>query len=478
MVQSEELIEQLTPRVHQALKQYHSGGLEESPFSTLALFQLTLRKGASSPRQAANEVLHRALDHLNPREPDSVELLRMRFLDRMSSQETANALNLAESTTNTRQRTAIKQLAEAIAELDASPRAEHQAKLEKRLEPMSNIGLVGVEEIITQVSNYVDPGNAPWIVAIEGLGGLGKTTVADALMRQIIPEGTYMEIGWVTARQERLNLGGAISFIEEPALTAGQLVERLFGQLFPELLSSASNNAEQMLDSLRRRLKEIPHLVVVDNLETITDLDNLLPTIQTLVNPSKFLLTSRVRTYNEPNICHYSLPELSEGSSLALIRQEANVRNLPELADSPKEDLIPIYKSVGGNPLALRLVVGQTHIHPLGDILSDLQQARGEPIENLYTYIYRRIWDSLDELNKRVFLAMVLVPPSGMDSAYLAEVSSLSVDEVRLALNGLVTRNLVDARGDYSARRYTIHSLTRTFLQEQVAKWDATLATS
>jgi hypothetical protein len=35
----------------------------------------------------------------------------------------------------------------------------------------------------------------------------------------------------------------------------------------------------------------------------------------------------------------------------------------------------------------------------------------------------------------------------------------------------LVLLNLVDARGGLHERRYTIHSLTRTFLQEQVAKW-------
>lgn len=469
---SNDVVAKLTPQVHQALKQYHKGSLEESPFAHLTLYHMALQQGASSPRQAANEILHQALDALYLREPDATQLLRMRFLDRMSSQAAANALNIAESTTNTRQRSAIEELANVILELEASALSNRQERLEKRLEPISNVGLVGAQVAIADLANFVGPGDPPWIVAIEGLGGLGKTTLADALVRRIIQNGIYPEIGWVTARQERLNLGGAISFIEEPALTAGQLIERLYGQLFPDLLSSAGNNAEQMLDAIRRRLKEIPHLVVIDNLETVSDLDNLLPTIQTLVNPSKFLLTSRERTYNEPNICHFTLPELPQESALSLIRQEADIRNLPELAASPVDHLMPIYETVGGNPLALRLVVGQTHIHPLSDVLSGLRDARGESTENLYTYIYRRAWDSLDDLNRRVLLAMVMVPPSGQDANYLAELSELAVDQVRLAVSRLVTRNLIDARGDYTTRRYSIHGLTRSFLHEQVAKWE------
>jgi hypothetical protein len=35
----------------------------------------------------------------------------------------------------------------------------------------------------------------------------------------------------------------------------------------------------------------------------------------------------------------------------------------------------------------------------------------------------------------------------------------------------LVRLNLVDVRGDLQQRRYSIHNLTRTFLHEQVLRW-------
>jgi DNA-binding MarR family transcriptional regulator len=70
-----------------------------------------------------------------------------------------------------------------------------------------------------------------------------------------------------------------------------------------------------------------------------------------------------------------------------------------------------------------------------------------------------------------VFLAMPLVTDLMGDQAYLADLTRLDLAEVGDALDRLVALNLVDSRGDLNERRYAIHNLTRTFLQEQVAKW-------
>jgi hypothetical protein len=241
--------------------------------------------------------------------------------------------------------------------------------------------------------------------------------------------------------------------------------------LLPELAPAHSSSVAQLLTVLRPRLKTTPHLIVIDNLETLVDVESLLPTLQDLANPTKFVLTSRKSYYSEPNLYHFPVPELSEPDALRLIRQEATVSNLPVLAASADDVLRPIYQTVGGNPLALRLVVGQIHIHTLESILHDLRSARGQPVEQLYTFIYRQFWDNLDSLSRQVLLVMPLANPQGDDLEYIAEVGDIAVGDLRQALNKLVTLNLVDARGGLNDRRYSIHSLTRTFLQEQIARW-------
>ena len=151
------------------------------------------------------------------------------------------------------------------------------------------------------------------------------------------------------------------------------LVTELLGQLAPEAASGLLVFPERALSFLRSRLKHTPHLIVIDNLETVVDLEALAPTLFTLANPTKFVLTSRKRLVDESGVYLYPVPELSERDALTLVRQEAALRNLPEVARAADADLRPIFATVGGNPLALLLVVGLTHVHSLTVVLRNLR---------------------------------------------------------------------------------------------------------
>jgi hypothetical protein len=242
-------------------------------------------------------------------------------------------------------------------------------------------------------------------------------------------------------------------------------------QLAPETALVMARSDQNMLAQLRSILKSAPHLIVIDNLETLEDVESLLPTLQDFADPTRFILTSRESLYGHPNIYHHPVCELSESYSLHLIRQEAKLSNLSVLAACADHELRPIWRTVGGNPLALRLVVGQTHVYPLEAILQDLEQAKGRAAGNLYTFIYRRAWDCLNRLEQDVLLIMPLANPQGDDIEFVAEVGEMELGDVRRGLERLVQLNLVDARGGVNNRRYSIHALTRTFLQEQVNKW-------
>ena len=67
---------------------------------------------------------------------------------------------------------------------------------------------------------------------------------------------------------------------------------------------------------------------------------------------------------------------------------------------------------------------------------------------------------------------MPLVPAEGGNLNFIGSISGLGQHVLMDALARLVRLNLIDHRRDSLQRsRYTIHSLTRTFLHEQVAKW-------
>jgi len=313
------------------------------------------------------------------------------------------------------------------------------------------------------------------LIAIEGMGGIGKTALADTLARHLMGGHQWQDFAWVTARQQVFNGGGAIKPMAKPALTTDALIDALVKQLSSTEIGTSMLSLEQKRTILQQRLRAQPHLIVIDNLETLLDVESLLGLLRELANPTKFLLTSRVSRFHETDIFHFALPELHEAAALALVRQEAHVRNLPDLTTASDADLQAIYATVGGNPLALRLVVGQTHIHPLPRVLANLRTAQGYRVEQLYRYIYWHAWGNLDSAAQQTLLLMPLVTEAGGDLDYLAQMAAptgLSVTAVSDALERLVALSLVDSRGGLHERRYTIHALTRTFLQEQVLKWN------
>ncbi|MFN8445624.1 MAG: NB-ARC domain-containing protein [Caldilineaceae bacterium] len=469
--------------LHYALNAYNKGDSAGSPLRYLHLYQRAQQSAVQTVRASTNRLLHTGLELLKQAQPDYAAILHYRFVEELPAHEVARRLTFAEGTVFKKQREGIAALAEILRQQETIAHGEAQERCYNRLEGGLSQPLFGVDDQIEQLAQQLLQADAPWLLCIEGIGGLGKTALADALVRSLLRQGAIgygplVDVGWVTARQCVLNGGGAIKTVPMPALTSEALMDQLLVQLCNLGQEAVGLPAAQKLNILRQRLKTFPHLVVIDNLETVLDVEHLLDTIRLLANPSKFLLTSRQSLFFQPDLYHWQLRELSTQNSLALIRYEASVRNLPALIHANNDELQTIYETVGGNPLAIKLIMGQLHTFALDEVLADLRQAQGQKAEHLYSYIYRQIWERLDEVQQRILLLMPLAAEQGADLNFLsAMATSVGIEPPRLrdGLAHLSALNLIENRGDLHRRRYAIHSLTRTFLQQDVLRWAISL---
>ncbi|NJN98487.1 MAG: AAA family ATPase [Anaerolineales bacterium] len=453
--------------IHEALKLWHCAEAGDSPLEYLQLFQRVHSGGNGHARQSANTILLEALEQLTTRHKVEAELLRRRFLDGVMMHTVANQLNLGESTTYRKQQEAIRLLALVVQEREAQARAEYQAHLEKRLMLPPETQLFGVETQLHHLQERLLSAESGWILSIEGLGGIGKTALANALIRQPELAGRFQQFAWVSAKQHDFLSGLKREQQTQPALTADALIEALFEQLAAPLTLGQSLQRKQT--HLTQLLKDKPHLIVIDNLETIPDYQALLPTLHRLANPSKFLLTSRYSLQAQPDIFCCNSDELNPVDTLRFIRHEAKMRGLSLLVNAAETDLNRIYDVVGGNPLALKLVIGQVSVLPLEQVLNNLKQARGKKVQALYTFIYWHAWHMLDPDSQQVLLVMPLTQGATLEQ--LLALSQLELADLNEALEKLVALSLVQVRGDLETRRYAIHRLTETFLLQEVVKW-------
>lgn len=329
--------------------------------------------------------------------------------------------------------------------------------------------LFGVGQDRQQLCSGLEKKEAPWLISIDGIGGIGKSSLAAALAREIIPTQRFYNAAWVSAKQQEFLPHHRLEPSPGPTLDADALTDSVLEQLAPGL--SLACPAEEKRILLTNLLKKQAYLIVVDNLETVLDYQTLIPFLTQLANPSKFLLTSRHSLHPYPHIFCRTLRELNRADGVALLQYEAKIRGVTALANASEAQLGDIYEVVGGNPLALKLVVGELCVLPLSQVLQNLKQAQSKTIDDLYTFIYWQVWHALDEMSRQVLLAMPLVQGGTFDQ--LIAVSEIEINELIHVLAHLVRLSLVEVGGNIEQRRYRIHRLTETFLLHQVTKWQS-----
>jgi hypothetical protein len=464
MAQWETIIEEVLSQWRQA--QIHSPAFEQT-----FLFREALRTHAGEPHVVMQTIFLEALTVLVGQHPQEVKFLQLRYLQGKPPATVAHELDVADSTQYRLRKPAFGLLAKVLAEADERAAIDYRRRIEHRLEPTTATELFGrAVPLQTLLPILTDP-KPPWLICIEGLGGIGKTTLADSLVRHFLGCAEFVDFAWVSARPAGSYRSLMVPAQDQPGLSEEGLLEALADQLLDRTSPAAPLLPERLLALLQARLRQQPHLIVIDNLETAQDLDTLLPLVRRLAGPTKFLFTSRTSLYDQGDVYSYRVPQLAEADAFALIRYEARLRNVVELIDADTHALRAIFETVGGNPLALRLVVGQSYIHALETVLAELRNAQGRSADQLYTYIYWRAWKNLSRTARDLLLAMPTTTERGATLDYLATLTGLGPGDLSSGLNELVARNLMDSRNQDRERRYTIHSLTRTFLNEQVGKW-------
>lgn len=294
------------------------------------------------------------------------------------------------------------------------------------------------------------------VIAVEGLGGMGKTALARevAWLCAESPE-RFEAIVWTQDRDGVLRLNDVLDSIAD--------VLR-----FTYVHSMPMPDKEKEVDKL---LRGTACLLIVDNLESVTD-QQLLDFITKIPEPpSKVVVTSREQQLRAA--WAVTLGKLDEADGLDFIRAEAARLGLRGLQHAPVADLHALYAATGGNPLAIRLSTGQMKAGgaSLVDVIADLDRAADG---DLFTVLFEQSWHRTladDEYARRVLATLALC--SGPTTrAALEAGSDVHHAYLRSALSRLIAISLVDTAetAPTAASRYQLHTLTRAFMRRRLAR--------
>lgn len=425
--------------------------------------------------RAAKQVVLDCLAELRHSNQPAAKLLSQRYEDNRQIKEIVKIHRSANEHATLEQikhriRKAIEQLTNIAYEKECQLRADAIYALQHRLPNPTYHKLFGVTKVCETVKQrLLSQADNSWIVVVCGIGGIGKTSLVLEVVKDVLQQFHFREVVWLSFREGFVrSIDGEQALFNRDALT-----NLLLRQLDPT--ASELIQPELCAKQLRHLLEARPTLLIVDNLEGKEATENLLEWLIPLANPLQIIITARELPVAYPKLsCHF-LTELRHAETAALIRQHIETVDSPTLSEGDTDLVDSIYAAVGGNPFAIKLIVGLAAYLPLRAILNDLVSAKHQDIYHMYQHIFEKAWSSLNADAKLVLTIMPLATEKGMLFERLQHNSELDFGRLSIALDQLRRCSLIDVNGNAVRRYYTIHQLTRAYLGSSIIGWEGNL---
>ncbi len=323
---------------------------------------------------------------------------------------------------------------------------------------------IGRESYIADILTKL--GQRFFVVSIDGIGGVGKTALAQEIAFRCLQQKAFDAIIWISAKHRALQLTGIKDIV--PALTNYEDLLNTtldvfgFGPTREDPVATKEAKVKELLARARC-------LLVIDNLEAVED-ERIFNLLKDLPDPSKALITSRRRLGEVERIVH--LKEMTLDECTELITQDAKAKSVSEILASPERAVKMIYEATGGIPLAIRWVEGWAgQGGDLGSVCRKLTERTSSVLE----FCFNEIYQSVLGRDARRILSLMPIFESAPDKSQIEAASSIQGDHLEAAIEQLVALSLLneelerDPQGEL-LKKYGVLPLTLSFAQAKLSE--------
>ena len=318
---------------------------------------------------------------------------------------------------------------------------------------------VGREEEINAILQSLQPNSRTFIIGIEGIGGVGKSTLATEVSYRCIENDLFESVIWISAKESILTLHGI-----EPVIPEAKTLSDILITIGTSLGNPTIGNLS-IQDQIKRAYNLLARqttLLVLDNFESLskTEQRDILDFLRRSPITLKVAITSRERV-SEGQIIR--LQGLSFEESNALLEWDAQQKNIHLTQDQNKY----LVELTGGLPLALLWVQGQIAVlgYSVTQVLDKLSLDTDIPI---LQYCFNHSWNLLRHSNEKKLLFVLALQPEAVSRAALKEITGIEdADQFDIGISDLLQLSLIDheSGNDY----FSILPLTRRFIRTQFA---------
>ncbi|NES96211.1 MAG: ATP-binding protein [Desertifilum sp. SIO1I2] len=329
----------------------------------------------------------------------------------------------------------------------------------------SHTVFVGREAEISRLLELLSPNHSAHLISIDGLGGVGKSTLAleaayRCLQASRIPEALpnvprFEAIIFTSAKQTHLTPGGLLHRLRREHTLQAICQEIARTLEFREITHSEPG---EQLERTRDCLARLSTLLIVDNLETLEDRQDVLSFLYDLPANVKVIVTTREQAMFVP----IRLTAFASSDAEQFIQYQSQERGV-ELDSS---EIRALAQKTSGIPAAMVYAIGQLASgYLLPDVLQRIDNAQGD----IAQFCFAGSVESLrDRPAHRLLMALAMFGAPALREA-IATVAFPLPDAIATAdgLAQLQQLSLVQSvRG-----RYQLLALTREYVLGELAAY-------
>lgn len=348
-----------------------------------------------------------------------------------------------------------------------NPQSIIQQEINRKLDLYANVArekLYGVDIYLSKLEEYLN-NKEDWLIGVVGQGGVGKTSVVEKLVREHGAKLGFTEFAWVTAKRTFLRIEDlSKENISNSSINLASVITSIANQL--QITLPTDPNIDNLLGYLWIQLKLGSYLIVIDNLETLDEGEQLLQGFNPYgyLPSSKIILTSRGRLQQNNNrIREVILKGIDLQSTLALIRYKGD--HVDRVVTATDEELLPIREISEGIPLIILLVVNLIATNTQLSLEQIIDRIKNE--KNFFSYLYEKSLESIS--NEALNILYAMSEMSSNSSIYhdnLKDLSNLNDNDFNNSVSELIRSSLLNNVSRLTDQpRYSIHSLLYEFLK-------------
>lgn len=236
------------------------------------------------------------------------------------------------------------------------------------------------------------------IITLVGRGGIGKTSLALAVISEVAKGERFEAVIWFSARDIDLLIEGPKT-VQAHVTSQDDVAEYYASLVVPERVKDKDFNARIYLEGQFERNELGPTLYVFDNFETSRNPAELFAWIDTYVRlPNKILITTRLREFKGDYPVEVSGMEVLEAREL--VARTARALGIYEQLDSAYiDDLI---ERTDAHPYVIKMLLGDLAGNPKARSVPQLVANRDEVLVALF----ERTFTTLTPIAQRILLTL------------------------------------------------------------------------